>query len=54
MGTDDGSIDHGVFIVRIIGQMLENLLPNAALAPTGMSCMDNTAIAKSFRQIPPR
>jgi hypothetical protein len=37
MGTDNGSINHGVFIVRIVGQMLENLLRNAALAPTGMS-----------------
>jgi hypothetical protein len=37
MGTNDGSINHGVFIVRIVGQMLENLLRNAALAPTGMS-----------------
>ncbi len=53
MRTHDGRVDHGVFIVGIGRQRLENALPDAALAPAGMPGMDHTEIPKTLRQIAP-
>ena len=33
MDPHNGRINHGVFIVGIIGQSFEKILPNAALGP---------------------
>jgi hypothetical protein len=49
MRTHDGRIDHGVFIVRIGRQRLENALSNAALAPPGVPGMDHAEIPETFR-----
>ena len=54
MGTDNRRVDHCVFVVRIPGQMLKQLLPYASSGPTTEPGMHHTEIAKAFRQIPPR
>jgi hypothetical protein len=42
-------INHGVFIVGISRERLENALPDTALAPTGVPSMDHPRIAEPFR-----
>src|SRR5271157_4389534 len=54
MGSDDGGVDHGVFVVRIVRQRLEKTLPNAALRPAREPRMDVLPIAKALGQIAPR
>lgn len=53
MRTHYGRIDHGVFIVGIGRQRLENALPDAVLAPPGVPRMDHAKIPETFRQIAP-
>jgi|GEM_PF-2510404 len=50
----DGGIDHGVLVVGILGQRLENALPDAARAPARVARMNHAEIAEAFRQVPPR
>src|SRR5664279_882441 len=53
VGSDDGRVDGCVFIVGIIRQGLEKILPNAAHGPTGEAFMCVTPTAEMFRQIAP-
>jgi len=53
MGTHDGGVEHGVFVIGILRQMRENPLPYAAFAPAGMPGRDQAEIAKPRWQIPP-
>src|SRR5271168_173844 len=54
VGSYDGRIDHGVFIVRIICQGLEKTLPNAAQRPEGERIVRIAPATKTFWQISPR
>jgi len=53
MGTYNGRINHGVFVVGILGQMLKNPLPDAAPPPTAEARMHHPEIAEALRQIAP-
>lgn len=44
VGADDCRINHGGFVIRVIGETLEHLLPHAAFAPARMAGMDDTKI----------
>ena len=52
MGADNRGIDHGVFVVRLVGEVLENLLPPPAFAPSHMPRIDHPKIAKARWQVP--
>src|ERR1700722_10895486 len=54
MGTNDCSIDHGVFIINIAAQVLKDPFPHAVFRPTGKSPMDVLPISKTLREITPR
>jgi hypothetical protein len=54
VGPHNGAIDHGVLVVGIGSQRLENPLPDATLRPTRVPGMGLLPIAEPFRQIPPR
>ena len=53
VGTHDGGIDHGVFVICILRQGLEDLLPRAALAPARVAGVHHAEITKTRRQIAP-
>ncbi len=53
MGADDGAVDHGVLIVRLIGQMLEHSLPHPAPGPATEAGVDLLPGAEPLRQIAP-
>jgi hypothetical protein len=53
MGPHDGRIDHRVFVVGILGQMLEHPLPDARLGPTGKARMNRFPRAEALRQVAP-
>src|SRR6516165_1417200 len=50
---DDGGINHGVFHVRIIGDGLEQPLPDIRLRPVAEACEDTVPMAERDRQIAP-
>jgi hypothetical protein len=53
MGSHDGTVDQGVFVVGLPGQVRKHLLPNSVGRPAaepGMDCFPGT---KALRQIPP-
>jgi hypothetical protein len=54
MGANDGSVDHGIFVVGIGGQMLEYIFPYTPLRPTAQARMDYAKVAKALRQVAPR
>ena len=54
MRAHDGGIDHRLLVIGVVSQMLEKLLPNAALGPPGKPGMNLYGVAKSLRQIAPR
>lgn len=54
VGTDDGEINHGVFVVMIFGKTFEHLLPDAAFAPTHVPRVDDQEIHEPLRKIQPR
>jgi len=53
VGSDDRRIDHGVFVVGIVGQGLEKILPNAALGPARKSFVDVLPVAKALGHVAP-
>src|SRR5258708_17016358 len=53
MSTHDGRIDHRVFVVGVLGQMLEDPLPNAGLGPAGKARMNRFPVSEALRQVPP-
>jgi hypothetical protein len=53
MGSHDRRVDHRVFIVGIVRQGLEKILPNAARGPAGEALVRIAPVAKTFRQIAP-
>ena len=54
MGSDDGGVDHGVFVVRIVSQRLEKTLPNTALRPPREPRVNGLPVAETLGQIAPR
>jgi len=50
MCPHDRRVDHRVFIVGILGQMLEKLLPHSRLGPAAEPRMHHAKIAETFRQ----
>lgn len=52
--ANDGAIDRGIFIVRIVGQMLEHPLPDTGFASARMARVDDPEIPEPLRQIPTR
>ncbi|WHZ28858.1 MAG: hypothetical protein OJF51_003656 [Nitrospira sp.] len=53
MGPDDGGIDHRVFVVGLLRQMSEHLLPNATFSPPSVTAVNVLPVAKPLRQIAP-
>ena len=54
MGSDDGGVDHGVFIVGVLRQRLKNLPPRPVAAPACMPRVNGTEVSKPLRQVAPR
>ena len=53
VGADNGRIDHGVFIIGILRQGLENLPPRPILAPARMPRVNGPEVSEPFWQIAP-
>ena len=53
VGSHNGRVDHRVFIVGIIRQGLEKILPNATRGPAGEALVSVAPAAKTLRQIAP-
>jgi hypothetical protein len=53
VGAHDGGVDHGVFVIGVFGQMLEDRLQDSASSPTAEPRMHHPEIAETLRQIPP-
>jgi hypothetical protein len=54
MSSDDGGVDHRVFVVRIVSQRLEKTLPNTALRPPREPRVNVLPVAEALGQIAPR
>lgn len=54
VGAYDGRIDHGVFVVSVDGQMLEDRLPDPANRPATEARMHHPEVAEPLRQVAPR
>ena len=54
MGSDDGGVDHRVFVVGIIGQGLEKIPPNAFFSPTRETPVRVAPAPEALGQIAPR
>jgi len=53
MGTHDGGIDHGVFVVCILRQSLEQAGPHATLAPARVAQMHHPKVSEARGEITP-
>ena len=51
MSSDDGGVDHRVFVVRIVSQRLEKTLPNTALRPPREPRVNGLPVAEALGQI---
>ena len=54
MSSDDGGVDHRVFVVRIVSQRLEKILPNTAPRPPREPRVNVLPVAEALGQITPR
>jgi hypothetical protein len=54
VSAHDGGVDHRVLVVRVLRQGIKHPLPNTAVAPSRVTGVYDTEIAKARRQIPPR
>jgi len=54
VGAHDGAVNHGVFIIGIGSQKLEELLPHTLLGPSAEPPMGVLPITELFGQIAPR
>jgi hypothetical protein len=52
--SDDGGVDHRVFVIWIIGQGLEKTLPNPARGPPRKTPVGVLPVAEALRQIASR
>jgi len=53
VNLDDGGIDHGVFHVGIVGDGVEQPLPDIRLHPVAEAREHTVPVAERGRQIPP-
>jgi hypothetical protein len=54
VGSDDGAVDHRIFVVGIGGQAFEHALPNPVLGPAAEPPMCVLPAAKALGQVAPR
>ena len=54
VGAHDGGVDHRIFVVGVLGQMIEDCFPDPASGPPAESRMHHAKVAEAFRQIAPR
>ena len=54
VGAHDGGIDHGIFVIGVLGKMLEDSLQDPASSPAAEPRMHHAEIAETLRQIAPR
>jgi hypothetical protein len=52
--SDDGAVDHRVFVVGVGGQVLEHALPHPVLGPTAEPTMGVLPVPEALRQVAPR
>ena len=53
MSPHDGAVDHGVFVVRIGGQMVKHSFPHPGFRPATEAPVGVLPVAESFRQVAP-
>ena len=53
MSAHDGAVDHSVFVVGVLGQKLEDPLPDARLCPAAEAAVHVLPVAEALRQIAP-
>ena len=54
MSAHNGAVDHGVLIVGIGGEMLEQPFPDTGAGPAGEAGVDLDRIAEPLKQVAPR
>ena len=54
VGSHNGRIDHGVFVVRVFRKLLKDRFQDSAGSPSAEPRMHHAEIAESLRQIAPR
>jgi hypothetical protein len=53
MGTHDGAVDHGVFIVGVACEVCKDAMPHTRLGPAAEAPMHLHAVAEAFGQVAP-
>jgi len=53
MGTNNGGVNHGVFVVRIFGKHLEHPLPYPRFCPAPKAGVNLAKMTKSLWQVAP-
>jgi len=53
MGTHDGAVDHGVFIVRVFGEVAEDGFPHTLFGPTAEAAVGILPVIETDRQVTP-
>ena len=53
MGAHDGAVDHGVFVVGLTREMLEDALPHTRLGPAAEAPMHLHTVTEALRQVAP-
>jgi hypothetical protein len=53
MATHDGAVDHRVFVVGILGEVLENPPPDTGFCPAAEATMHVLPVAEAFRKVTP-
>lgn len=48
----DGGIDHRVFVVGILGEMLEDPFPDTGLGPVSKAGVNRLPVSEALRQVP--
>jgi hypothetical protein len=49
VGAHDAQVNHRVFVICVLGQMREQLLPHAAFGPTPEPCVHDAEITEALR-----
>jgi hypothetical protein len=53
MGSNQGAVDQDVFLIGILGQKRQQIVPNPLFCPSAEATMDVFDVAKRLRKIPP-
>ncbi len=54
MGTHNGRVNHGVFVIRVVRERLEYPLPHSAFTLTPKARVDFPMVTKAGGQVTPR